>query len=720
MRGRVASRRAGVLVCVAAFSLLLVSGVALAEHASPPIRYVDCFANTSEQGCAAIPDEPIGTVNSLAASPDGSSLYAATDSALTVFSRDREGELSYAGCFANLGDHGCETPAYNSLRLPYGVVVSPDGKSVYAIAQYSDAITAFNRAPDGSLTYAGCIANDGRAGCDTPTHQSISDPTALAISPDGRSVYVVSDIASTISRFDRAHDGSLTYRGCFADKGEYGCRKPRQDSIGFALGVTVTPDGRSVYVAGGGGSITIFRRATNGALRSSGCISDQGHNREGCKQVLHYPFAFTDGVVSSPDGRFLYSLGDDVVSVLHRHRNGRLSFVECFRAKGEEGCKPLGKASRVFLSALATSDNGRWLYVVDGNDVGGVLQFKVRSDGRLRFVKCVSRYEDGGCHAVPHDSLLEPNSIALSPQGHSLYLGTDGYPDPSVVHLELTPDPALAAKRTREPNSVSYWNPGHAILGTGDPYHPSKGTIQLSDDGGRTFHVGRKTDWAVTWVNTAGAQDAWAVLQQGRRDRRLLHSSDGGETWQPIAGRPPPQPSFGTPTRGLAVGDIWNSHLLATRDRGATWKRISSPCPDAENLGVAMASAEDLLIACGFNAGAGGESKRVFASSDGGKTWRKRAQVGFRRDERESGLEGVGYIDGLSFSPSGAGILFSDYSPLMTGNRGRDWTALDLPDGNAFSGQMFSRSTGVLLDRQHLIKTEDGGRTWALVHRFPH
>jgi sugar lactone lactonase YvrE/photosystem II stability/assembly factor-like uncharacterized protein len=714
--GRVASGRAALLACGTALFLLLVSSVGFARSSAPPIRYVDCFANTQEEGCAAIPDGPIGTVNALAASPDGSSLYAATDSALAVFSRDHGGELTYAGCFANLGDQGCETPVYNSLRLPYGVVVSPDGKSVYAIAQYSDAITAFNRAPDGSLTYGGCIANDGRAGCDRPNHQSMFDPAALAISPDGRSVYVVSDIASTISRFDRAADGSLTYRGCFADKGHYGCKKPRQDSIGFALGVTVSPDGRSVYIAGGGGSITMFRRATNGALRSSGCISDQGHNREGCKEVPHYPFAFTDGVISSPDGRFLYTLGDDVLSVLRRHQNGRLDFVECFRAQGEEGCKPLGKASRVFLTSLAISDNGRWLYVVDGNDVGGVWQFKVRSNGRLRFVKCVSRRQRG-CHTVPHDSLLAPNAIALSPQGHSLYLGTDGYPTPAVVHLERSPDPALAAKRTLEPNSISYWDPDHAVLGTGDPYGPSKGTIQLSDDGGQTLHVVRETDWAVTWVDTAGAQDAWAVLQHGRRDRRLLHSSDGGQTWKPIPGSHPLQPSFGTPTHGLAVDDTWYSHLLATHDGGATWRHIPSPCPDAENLGVALASAEDALVACGFSAAVGGEAKQVFASSDGGKTWHKRAQLGFRRDERPSGLSYLGYIYSLSFSPSGAGILFSDY-PFLTGDRGRDWTELDLPDGDAFSGQMFSSSTGVLLDAHHLIKTEDGGRTWSLVHRF--
>ncbi len=719
MTGRDAPRRAAVVACATVLLLLLgLPGAGLAGQSAPPITYVDCLANTQEEGCVPVQDGPIATVNSVAASPDGSSLYAATDAAVAAFSRNGAGELTYAGCFANLGDHGCETPDYNSLHLPYGVAVSPDGRSVYAISQYSDSITAFDRAPDGSLDYAGCIANHGQAGCDAPTHDSLFDPAALAISPDGESVYVVSDLASTISRFDRAADGSLTYRGCFADKGDYGCKRPRQDSLGFALGVTVSPDGRSVYVAGGGGSITMFRRGADGALRSSGCISDQGHNREGCKEVPHYPFAFTDGVVSSPDGRSLYTLGDDVLSVLHRHRNGNLSFVQCFRAKGEEGCKKLGRARRVFLTSLATSGHGRWLYVVDGSDVGGLWQFSVRADGRLRLVKCVSRYEQGGCRSIPHDSLLSPNAIVLSPKGRSLYLGTDGYPDPAVVHLELAPDPAVLARRTLEPDSVSYRDRDHAILGTGHPYRTSNGTIQLSEDGGQTFQVVRKTDWPVTWVDTAGPNAAWAVLQQGYRDRRLLRSSDGGETWEPISASPPPQPSFGTPMNGLAVSGMWDSHLLATRDGGATWKRVPSPCPDAENLGVAMASAEDALVACGFNAAAGGEAKQIFASTDGGKTWHKRAQVGIRRDERKSGLSGIGYIESLSFSPAGAGLLFSDFD-FLTLDRGRNWAALDLPDGDAFAGQMLSRTTGVLLDRQHLIETDDGGRTWSLVHRFP-
>jgi hypothetical protein len=80
-------------------------------------------------------------------------------------------------------------------------------------------------------------------------------------------------------------------------------------------------------------------------------------------------------------------------------------------------------------------------------------------------------------------------------------------------------------------------------------------------------------------------------------------------------------------------------------------------------------------------------------------------------------LSPIDYIYSLSFSSSGAGILFSD-SPYLSGDRGRDWTAVDLPDGDTSSGQMFSASTGILLDRQHLIKTDDGGRTWTLVHRF--
>jgi DNA-binding beta-propeller fold protein YncE len=57
------------------------------------------------------------------------------------------GALTYRGCIANAGADGCTAPANDSLDGAVGVSVSPDGNSVYVASNASDAITSFDRAP---------------------------------------------------------------------------------------------------------------------------------------------------------------------------------------------------------------------------------------------------------------------------------------------------------------------------------------------------------------------------------------------------------------------------------------------------------------------------------------------------------------------------------------------------------------------------------------------
>jgi hypothetical protein len=59
------------------------------------------------------------------------------------------GDLTYLGCIANLGANGCEQPAHDSLRQPFAVAISGDGKSVYVGSH--GAVTWFKRKSSGAL-----------------------------------------------------------------------------------------------------------------------------------------------------------------------------------------------------------------------------------------------------------------------------------------------------------------------------------------------------------------------------------------------------------------------------------------------------------------------------------------------------------------------------------------------------------------------------------------
>ena len=75
------------------------------------------------------------------------------------------------------------------------MALSPDGRNLYVASSGSDAIAIFRRDPrSGALTQpqgpAGCVAAEGAAGCAPAV--GIDGPNSLAVSADGRSVYVTS------------------------------------------------------------------------------------------------------------------------------------------------------------------------------------------------------------------------------------------------------------------------------------------------------------------------------------------------------------------------------------------------------------------------------------------------------------------------------------------------------------------------------------------------
>jgi DNA-binding beta-propeller fold protein YncE len=285
----------------------------------------------------------------------------------------------YRSCLANggaqAGTGGCAKPPRNSLDSNEAIAVSPDGRSAYVVSSDSNSITRFARSANGALAYRGCIANRGVRGCRNAKHDSLGGAFDVVVTPDGRSVYVASLHGNSITRFNRDPSGALTYRGCFANGHEHGCREPGHDSLGGADALAASPDGKSIYVASlRSGSVTRFDRSPGGRLEFAGCIANWG--AQGCREPDRNSLNAADGIAVSPDGKSVY----------------------------------------------ATSMTGP---TVNGG-VGAVTRFDRASNGSLSQKEC---FADGGkfdCDDPALDSLGSPESIAVSPDGGSVYVGSYG------------------------------------------------------------------------------------------------------------------------------------------------------------------------------------------------------------------------------------------------------------------------------------------------------
>ncbi len=258
---------------------------------------------------------------------------------------------------------------------------------------------------------------------------------AIAISPDGRNVYVAASGSDAIAVFDRSRaTGALTQpkgkAGCVASaaghaKGARGC--------GLAIGldapnsVAVSPDGKNVYATtrDGASVIAFHRNRVTGQLRqlppsASGCIS--GLPIPGCTagRALKWP----DVVVVSPDGKNVYVgdfAGSGVVSFSRAGKAGALTQLSgaagCITEAGAEGCAKGVELNHV--EGLAINPSGTAVYPEAA--FSSAIGFLARdaSTGALTQAGCVTDVVVTGC-ALGYE-FSGVNAMAFSPDGSDAY-----------------------------------------------------------------------------------------------------------------------------------------------------------------------------------------------------------------------------------------------------------------------------------------------------------
>ncbi len=109
---------------------------------------------------------------------------------------------------------------------------------------------------------AGCVSLDGSGGC--AVGRALARANSVTVSPNGKSVYVTSDVSNAVAVFDRAANGTLTQKpgsaGCISHTGESGCADGT--ALSGAISISVSADGKNAYVASHrSDAVAIFARA---------------------------------------------------------------------------------------------------------------------------------------------------------------------------------------------------------------------------------------------------------------------------------------------------------------------------------------------------------------------------------------------------------------------------------------------------------------------------
>jgi YVTN family beta-propeller protein len=207
-----------------------------------------------------------------------------------------------------------------------GLTFSPDGQSLYVSGGNQDVIYRFDWR-NGRATLADSIALARKEPRKDGTHY----PAGIAISRDGRTLYVAENLADSLAVVD------LTTRRVVQ-------RLPTER---YPYGVAVTPDGSVFVSAWGGWTVSAFSGTANGMLGSGTRI-----------RVGRHPSA----LVATADGSrlFVASGSTDRISVIDTRSKqvvGTLS--DPSPAATGEGSTP---------NALSLSPDGRRLFVAEGDN----------------------------------------------------------------------------------------------------------------------------------------------------------------------------------------------------------------------------------------------------------------------------------------------------------------------------------------------------------------
>jgi 6-phosphogluconolactonase (cycloisomerase 2 family) len=303
------------------------------------------------------------------------------------------------------------------IEDPVALAFSPDGAELYVAGSGANAVAVFARDAETGELHPASVVRDGRDGVD-----GLDQPGDLALSPDGAHLYVAGFDADALAVFARdPARGSLRFVAAVHDN------EADVQGLGGAVSVSVSGDGRFVYVAGReDDSLVVFARdAKTGRLRFVQSERERGFG--------------PTSLAIAPGGRHVYVSGFDASAIAVYERDatsGRLTRRGAVRDR-DEPAHALSNAASVAVSpdgalVVAASYGEDALELFARDPETGALRRRataragIDAPERLRHALGVAFAPDGS-HVY---------AAAADPGGLIAFDVADGRLKPSSVHLD--------------------------------------------------------------------------------------------------------------------------------------------------------------------------------------------------------------------------------------------------------------------------------------------